>query len=112
MLVVQILIAVFALFAIARAVSQYKQGRVPRTWLAFWVFFWLGAAIVAVLPWTTEVLARVLGVGRGVDAVMYVSLVVLFYLVFRLFVKVEDVERQITKLVRKVALEEVESAKD
>ena len=107
MLVIQILIALFALFAIARAVAQYKEGRVPRTWFAFWVLFWLSAAVVTALPWTTEVLARLVGVGRGVDAIMYLSLVVLFYLVFRLFVKVEDVERQITKLVRKIALEDV-----
>lgn len=108
MLVIQILIALFALFAIARAVSQFKAGRLPRGWLAFWVIFWLFVAIVVALPQTTEVAARFVGVGRGVDLAIYVSLVALFYLVFRLFVKIEEVEREVTKLVRKLAIQDMD----
>jgi hypothetical protein len=106
MLYIQILIVAFALFAIARVVKQYKEGRLTRPLLAFWSCFWLGAAIVALLPDTSTIAARIVGVGRGADLVIYVSLIGVFYLVFRMYVKVEDLERQITRLVRKLALED------
>lgn len=108
MLIIQLLIAAFAVFAIARAVSQYKQGKLPRLLLVFWTLFWLAVGVVGVLPQTTQIAAGLVGVGRGADLVIYVSIIALFYLVFRLYVKIEDVERQITRLVRKLALEDID----
>ncbi len=108
MLVIQILILAFVLFAIARALMQFRQGRLPIGWLVFWLLFWFAAGLVAVLPQTTEIAARFVGVGRGADLVIYASLTALFYLVFRLFVKIEDVEREITRLVRTLAMEDLE----
>mgnify|MGYP001561203442 CR=1 FL=1 len=64
---------------------------------------------VALSPQTTDVIAKLVGVGRGADFIIYLSLIALFYLMFRLFGKIEDVEREITKLVRKLAIEEVHS---
>jgi hypothetical protein len=53
-------------------------------------------------------LARWLGVGRGVDTAMYLSILTVFYLIFRSFAKIEDLDRQITKIVRANALREME----
>lgn len=106
MLLIQILIVAFAVFALLRAVFQFRQGRLNRYWLAFWLAFWLLAVVVVTMPQTTEIAARLTGVGRGVDFVIYLSIVLLFYLVFRLFVKIEEGERELTRLVRKLALDD------
>jgi len=104
----QIFIVLFALFALARTWKQFRAGRLDRKKLAGWVLFWLIVGVVGVLPQTTEMAARLVGVGRGVDLAIYVSLIALFYLVFRLYVKIEDVERDVTKLVRTIALKDSE----
>ena len=57
-------------------------------------------SVVVLLPNTANILANFVGVGRGVDVIIYVAIIALFYLVFRLFVMIEDVEREITNLVR------------
>lgn len=106
MLVIQILIVAFAVFALARAFMQFRSGRLPFAWFLFWLVFWIAVGTVVLLPQTAQMAAQFVGVGRGVDFVIYVSIIALFYLVFRLFVKIEDVEREITRLVRKIALEE------
>ena len=80
----------------------------PLVWFGFWAFFWVIASVVTLLPQTTTVAARLVGVGRGADFVLYLSVIALFYLIFRLFVKIEDLELEITRLVRKLALEESE----
>jgi small membrane protein len=108
MTVIQILILFFVLFALGRAIIQFRRGRLPIGLLAFWLAFWFIAGAVAILPQTTDIAARFVGVGRGADFVLYISVMALFYLCFRLFVKIEDVERQITRLVRKIALEDID----
>jgi len=108
MTVIQILIVVFALFAISRTIWQFKKGALTIAWLLFWILFWLAAGTVALLPQTTDTVARLVGVGRGADAVIYLSLIALFYLVFRTYVKIEKTEHEITKLVRKLSLDELD----
>lgn len=106
MSIIQIFIIVFAIFAISRAVRQFRNGALTILWLIFWIVFWLIVSGVVLSPQTTDVIAKFVGVGRGADFIIYISLIVLFYLMFRLFVKIEDVEKEITKLVRKIAMEE------
>ncbi|MFA4845271.1 MAG: DUF2304 family protein [Patescibacteria group bacterium] len=111
MTVIQFLIIVFALFAITRTVLQFKRGALSSLWLLFWILFWLVAGVVAALPQTADALARLVGVGRGADVVIYLSLVVIFYLIFRLYVKIEQVESEITRLVRKLSMDELDHHK-
>ena len=108
MTVIQLFILVFALFAITRTIFQFRQGVLTIAWLLFWIVFWIIAGFVAVLPQTTDVVARFVGVGRGADVVIYFSLVALFYLIFRVYVKIEQVEGEITRLVRKLAMDDID----
>lgn len=106
MLGIQIILVAFALFALARTVSQFRRGRIGVIWTLGWSVVWVAVGIVVFLPNTAQVLARVLGVGRGADLVIYVALISLFFLLFKLFVKIEALERDISTLVRETALEE------
>jgi hypothetical protein len=110
-MLIQWFLILFAGFAVARTFGQFRRGRLPRRSFFFWLFFWVVFATVVFLPWTTEAIARAVGVGRGVDLAIYVSLAVLFYISFRLFVKIEDLEREITKMVRQEALEKLTQKK-
>ncbi len=102
-------IITFAVFAFTRAFLQFKKGALTIAWLLFWLVFWVLVALVAFLPQTTDVLARLVGVGRGADVVIYLSLIVLFYLVFRIYIKIEHVESGITRLVRSRALQDLDA---
>ena len=106
MSVIQICILLFAGFALTRTVFQFKRGSLTIAWLVFWLLFWMGAGFVTALPQTTDAIARLVGVGRGADVVIYVSLIALFYFIFRLYIKIDQVEGEITRLVRKLALDE------
>jgi hypothetical protein len=108
MSLIQFFIVVFALFAIARTWRQFRKGKLTLMVFFVWVLFWLIVGVVVVLPQTTDTLARFVGVGRGVDAIMYVSIIALFYAVFRLLVRIEEVEREITKLVRVLGVEKAQ----
>jgi small membrane protein len=69
-------------------------------------FFWSGVLILIWFPKIMGWLGEVTGVGRGVDVLVYLSLIFLFYYVLRQNNKIDQLEKQITKLVRVIARNE------
>ncbi len=61
----------------------------------------VGAAIL--MPRATVFLANYLGVGRGADLVVYASLIFVFYMIFRLFARQKNLEKDISKIVEEIA---------
>jgi hypothetical protein len=105
---IQVVLICFAVFAMSRIVLRYRRGGLRLLHLGLWLLFWVGVVVAGVQPNTTDLLARWLGVGRGVDIAMYLSILMIFYLLFRSFAKVEDLDRQLTRVVRANALREME----
>lgn len=104
----QIVLLLFLIFALSRVLLRFKGGAIQITGFIFWSGLF-GFAIIAVLfPRLTSEFARAAGIGRGVDAVIYSSLVLLFYLIFRLHIFLEDIKEEITTIVRKLAMQELE----
>jgi small membrane protein len=105
---IQIVLVCFAIFAVLRVLQRFRRGGMSIWQFLVWTGFWLGLVVLALLPNSTARIAGWLGVGRGVDVAMYVALVLLFYISFRLLAKIEDLERQITRLVRSQALRDLD----
>ena len=105
---IQIVLICFAVFAMSRIVIRYRRGGMRMLHLELWLLFWVCVVVVAVHPDTTGLFARWLGVGRGVDIAMYLSILMIFYLLFRSFARIEDLDRQLTRVVRADALRELE----
>ena len=103
MLIQVILVAVFAV-ALALAWKRAGQGTLSRRDVFLWSVLWIGAAAVVLRPDFATSFARMLGVGRGVDAGIYLSIIALFALAFRIFLRLEKIERDISSLVRTVSI--------
>ncbi|MBS3125164.1 DUF2304 family protein [Candidatus Woesearchaeota archaeon] len=101
---VQILAAIIMLVGIVRAIVLLRNRKLSGAWFVFWILVWGGVGIVAFIPAVSYWLAHLVGIGRGLDLLIYLSIIVLFYLVFKLFMKVESMSRNITSLVRELAL--------
>jgi small membrane protein len=101
----QIVLIAFAAFAIEKSWKQFRARKVSKHWFYVMALFWSVVAIVALTPKTTDVLARIFGVGRGADLLMYSSIVILFYVVHRLMVRQHQLTTEITELVRQAAIE-------
>ncbi|HSR88879.1 MAG TPA: DUF2304 family protein [Candidatus Udaeobacter sp.] len=106
MIVTQILLVVFFLFALIKVISRFRDGDLSKLGLILWSLFWLAAAGVVLLPNSTAYLAKLAGIGRGADLVVYVSLAAIFFIIFRLLIKIELLNKDITKLTRKIALQD------
>ena len=102
---IQVIVVAFAIFALSRAVLRFKDRKISPVSFALWSILWIGAIVVILLPGTSFFFANMLGIQRGADFVVYVSIIALFYLMFRLYVKIDNVEKNVTKVVREAAIE-------
>lgn len=96
----------FIIFALSRVYLQFKNRQLKLSGFVFWMLLFTTAVIGTILPDELTRFANALGIGRGVDFVIYASIALLFYLVFRLYVYLEEVRHEITDVVRKIALRE------
>lgn len=101
---IQVVLTVFIIFALSRVVLRLRDKQINIVQFLIWCTAWVAVGILVLLPDTTVMLARLFGVGRGVDAIIYISIALLFYLVFRIYVKLDMTEQEITKLVRETSI--------
>lgn len=106
LLPIQLILVLFLFFALSRVVLRLKDGGISFGGFLFWFALWALAIITVLQPDFTTFLARKIGIGRGVDAIIYISIAVLFYLIFRVNVMIENLREEITKLTREIALKE------
>lgn len=104
--IIQILGIIFALFAFSRAYLRFKDDKLTKNEFVFWSLLWMFVIVVSLIPQILSLFSNIFGIQRGMDLIIVISIVVLFYLIFRLYVQHESVKREITMLVRKVALED------
>ena len=99
---------VFFIFAWTRAFLRYRDGSISIAELILWSLVWLSAGAVLSWPGFTDELASRIGISRGSDAVVYTSIIFLFYLIFRLYIKISDAEKELTRLIRAMALKDLD----
>ena len=101
---------VFLLFVVVLAMGmdilRYRQSKIRTLVFLSWFILWIGATVVIVFPDSTIVIARFVGIGRGVDLIIYLTMILILYLLFRIYVRLEQVDREITQIVRTIALRE------
>ncbi len=103
-MIIQLLVSLFVLFALSRVWLRYRDGSISMFGTLAWSALWIVVTIFVWVPNISERIARAIGIGRGVDVLVYSSIIVLFYGLFRLYVKLEFVEHEMTSLVRAMAL--------
>src|SRR3989344_4723253 len=102
---IQIVLLLFIVFALSRVILRLREKIISTQAAFFWSILWLGAFAGILAPQTTTRIAGYFGVGRGVDVIVYMSLALLFYLIFRTYVMIEDLRHEITYLIRQLALQ-------
>jgi hypothetical protein len=69
-----------------------------------WTMFWSFVAFIAFYPHLLSYLSAVTGIKNQESAVMVTFLGILFFVVFYLIIRLEELEQRHARLVRKIAL--------
>lgn len=108
-MLVKIIVTILCIWFLAGLVKRYHNKQIRLTSLLAWGALWIGITLAAYWPGSTSFVANIFGVGRGMDLVVFLSILAIFYGLYRVYIKVEKVERKITQLVREDALRRAES---
>jgi hypothetical protein len=106
----QIFATAFALFALSRVLLRFKAHQLAIRETLFWSVIWLGGILVLWVPATAEAISGTLGLNtrQPIDTLVYISIILLFYLAYRVHAKQEQTEQQVTQLVRQISLRNAE----
>ena len=69
-----------------------------------WTVFWSAIAYIAIEPDSITYLTKVTGIKNRENAVLVTFLGILFFIVFYLVIRLEELEQRQTRLIRKMAL--------
>ena len=103
-MIIKSVIILFIIFVLWRTFIRFKQRDITSRELIIWAIFWSLVAVATIVPKKTDTFAQWLGVERGADLLVYISIIVLFFMVFKIIVKLEKIDRDITGVVRNVSL--------
>ncbi|MFH1099233.1 MAG: DUF2304 domain-containing protein [Candidatus Uhrbacteria bacterium] len=95
-----------AVLGIVWTIGRFRKRHVSILVASIWCVLWVGVGVVALIPEATNRLADFFGIGRGADVVLYSAIVVILALVFRMSVRLEQLDRAITRVTREIALRE------
>lgn len=109
--VYQIAVPIFSLLMMAYAFSLFKRGKKSIKELIVWGLFWGIIAIIAFYPEITNVIAKISGIQDNINAVVFFAFVLLFFIIFKLVIAIENLEQRITSIVRNKALEDFKKEK-
>ena len=104
-IVIQLLLSALFGAASLRLLTAIRKHRIGRRRAVGWLALWAMGFVVVWFPNLTMQLARTLGVTRGVDAILYLSVAWLTYIVFRLYSALEKQDQVMTRLVSQLALQ-------
>jgi len=102
----QLAFILFSLIAIAHVVRHWRDHLFQLGGTIAWVLFWVLADLSVLWPTTTTVVANAFGIGRGADFILYLAIAGIFAVLFRLYVKIERVQRDVTTVVRDRAIQD------
>lgn len=97
-----ILIGIIGVFI---TLMRFKDSKMSFNMLLMWIAIWLLLIIFSIYPGTTSILASITGIGRGLDLILILGLISCFYFIFKIYNMIENIEEEITHLVREMALE-------
>lgn len=107
--------ALIGIIAIIIGILRVKNGKMSLGMASLWTIIWAIVIWISLFPQSTNIFAGLTGLGRGLDLVLILGLFLSYYLIFKMYSMIENIDKEITLLVREIALQRAdlkEKAKD
>ncbi len=93
------------LFFLSRLFWQKKKKHISVNEFIFWLIFWMVTLFAIIfLKQIDKIVAQFGFSSSGIEILLYLAVVMLFYFIFRLRLRFEKIEKQLTKIIREISL--------
>jgi hypothetical protein len=104
--VYQFIVPIISIIGTALTVQHYRKGNNTLFETFLWSSLWIFIGLVAIFPnKTTLFLSKTIGIKDHINAIIFIGLAISFFLIFRMFNTIKKLDKQLTELVRKIAIE-------
>lgn len=104
MLLYAFLFPIIAIISIIWFALRYKNGKNSLGTTIMWTFFWIFVILFSVFPEFSNTFAAIFGITRGLDFIIILVFIILFYTIFKLYLIVDKMQNDINTMVKEVAL--------
>ncbi|MBR4447394.1 DUF2304 domain-containing protein [Methanobrevibacter sp.] len=104
MLLYSIIFPIISVVAIIFFLIRYLTERQSLATTILWTLLWLFVILFSIFPDASERFASLFGITRGLDFIIIVGFVVLLYVIFRLYNKLDKLQDDVNKVVKEIAL--------
>ena len=105
MTIFQILIIIVAIVVIYKSILKLMKKEISTLLFILWLILWLIVVTIDIFPNSIAYIANLVGVGRGVDLILYLSVIAIFYFLFRINLRQNKIDKKISQIVRHNAKE-------
>lgn len=102
----QILLIIATIIVIIFFYRRLRVKKITPATFGLWVFVCLIVNFFAFAPKMSDPLAGFFGFGRGLDLLLVIGFAGTVYAIFRLYVKIDELNRNMTDLVRALAIKD------
>lgn len=102
----QIVVPLLSILALVYAWNLVLRQKKTIWEACLWTLFWGGITLIAIFPTVLGYLSAATGIKSQENAVIVTSLGILFFLVFYIVVRIEEMEQRQTRMIRALSLRE------
>lgn len=103
----QTLAIIIILFFISRLFQQKKKKQIAGNEFILWLSFWALGAVAVIFLKQLDSLVENLGFSSSaINYLLYLAILVLFYLIFKLRLKISKLDKDLTDLVRHLSIKQ------
>lgn len=114
LMVYQYIGIIIGIIGIIYTFIRFRDGKMSPGMLLIWGIVWIILIGLSIFPNTTGIFAGLTGIGRGLDLILILGLIGCYYLIFRIYNMIENIEQEITQVTREMAMkmEKIEKEED
>lgn len=111
-ILIQLISTILAVMVIAKSYADYRRRNEALAVFIFWSAAWLLIVYFAYFPQSIDALSQKFnGRGSGLGRVLSLGMTFLFFIIYRVYVKAERIERKLSGIIKKQALKEIPAHK-
>ncbi|MFA4995825.1 MAG: DUF2304 domain-containing protein [Patescibacteria group bacterium] len=109
-IIVKLLSIILGLMVISKTYHDFRKSRESITMFLFWTIAWIGIIFVSLFPEIVdEIISLSQGQRIGTGTFFGIAIIFLFFVIYRIYIKADRIERDLAEVVRQVAIKKTSS---